>query len=285
MNNTFDWNRFCKVVNKDFRNMWPMFGSTMIILAALPFAVWLLLWVMGQGEYISMPPDYRLLMIEGMAYLAAIMAPSRMYRTWNIRNEGIYYAMLPASKKEKFISALLFSLVVCPLTVYLGGVALDVFLTALPFGSWHDWLWQCEMGFPFTLDMGSLLSEVATADAGAEAFQMLYFGTLYNIGCWLGYIGTVLMFFFTATLFKKHKVLQTLLWLYLINFVLSIILIPVFMLIFGATDFLEWFYHLTEAMNGQQMANWFFGISLGFDVITIALFGWLSWHRLNRMAY
>ena len=42
-----DWNRFCKVVAKDFRNMWPMFGTTMIILAALPFAAWLIVYVFG----------------------------------------------------------------------------------------------------------------------------------------------------------------------------------------------------------------------------------------------
>ena len=36
MNNKFDWNRFCKVVKKDFCNLWPMFGTTMIVLASLP---------------------------------------------------------------------------------------------------------------------------------------------------------------------------------------------------------------------------------------------------------
>lgn len=284
MNNKFDWNRFCKVVNKDFRNMWPMFGTTMIILAVLPFAVWLLMAVIA-GSNVSMPPDFRLLMIEGVAYLAAIMAPSRMYRTWNLRNEGIYYAMLPASKLEKFCSALLFSLIICPLGVYLGSMVLDIFLTILPFGHWKEWIWQCKLGFPFTLDFGSIISEYASGDAGEEAFQLLYFGTLYNVGCWVGYIATVLMFVFTATLFKKHKVLQTILWLYVINFVLSIILIPVFMVIFGSSDFMEWFLNLTDAMNGRQMANWFFGICIGFNVLLIAFFGWLSWRRLNRMAY
>ena len=284
MNNKFDWNRFCKVVNKDFRNMWPMFGTTMIILAALPFAVWLFMAVIA-GSDVSMPPDIRLLMIEGVAYLAAIMAPSRMYRTWNLRNEGIYYAMLPASKLEKYISALLFSLIICPLGVYLGSMVLDIFLTILPFGHWKEWIWQCKLGFPFTLDISSMLSEFATSDPSADSFRLLYFGTLYNVGCWLGYIGTVLMFVFTSTLFKKHKVLQTILWLYVINFVLSIILIPVFMFIFGHSDFMEWVYNLTEAMSGRQMANWFFGLCIGFDVLLIALFGWLSWHRLKRMAY
>ena len=284
MNNTFDWNRFCKVVNKDFRNMWPMFGTTMIILAALPFAVWLFMTVIG-GSDASMPADIRLLMIECVAYIAAIMAPSRMYRTWNLRNEGIYYAMLPASKLEKFISALLFSLIVCPLGVYLGSMVLDVFLTALPFGAWEDWLWQSKVGFPFILDLGTILSEMAASDYGSEAFRVMYFGSLYNISCWLGYIGTVMMFLFTATLFKKHKVLQTILWLYVIEFVLSIILMPVMIAMFGSSDFMDWFMQLPERMDAETMVNWLFGLALGFNVLLTALFGWLSWRRLKKMPY
>ncbi len=283
MNNKFDWNRFCKVVNKDFRNMWPMFGTTMIILAALPFAVWLFMTVIGVSA--PLDPAFRLMMIQGVAYIAAMMAPSRMYRTWNIRNEGIYYAMLPASKMEKYMSALFFSLIVCPLGVYLGSMVLDVFLTALPFGAWGDWLWESEAGFPFILDMGTILSEMATTDADAEAFRIFYFGTMYNVSCWLGYICTVLMFVFTATIFKRHKVLQTILWLYVINFVLSIVLIPVFMVIFNSSDFMEWTYDLMTNMSGQQMANWFFGITNGINLLLTALFAWFSWRRLNRMAY
>lgn len=276
-----EWNRFCKVVAKDFRNMWPMFGTTMIILAALPFAVWLMMYVFGGGDA-HMPADMRLIMIECVAYIAAIMAPSRMYRTWNLRNEGIYYAMLPASKAEKFCSALLFSLIVCPLAVYLGSLVLDVFLTVVPFGPWQEWIWQGEMGFPFTFDM-SRLSEYAAAEEGAEAF--LHFGWMYQLCCWVGYISTVLMFLFTSTIFKKHKVLQTILWLYVINFVLSIVLVPVMVAVFSDSSFMDWFMQLPDRMSGEQMANWIFGLALGFDVLMTVLFGWLSWRRLNRMAY
>lgn len=276
-----DWNRFCKVVAKDFRNMWPMFGTTMIILAALPFAVWLMMYVFG-GRDAHMPADLRLIMIETVAYIAAIMAPSRMYRTWNLRNEGIYYAMLPASKAEKFCSALLFSLIVCPLAVYLGSLVLDVFLTVVPFGPWQEWIWQGEMGFPFTFDM-STLSEYAAAEEGAELF--LHLGWMWQVACWIGYISTVLMFLFTSTIFKKHKVLQTILWLYVINFVLSIVLVPVLVAVFSDSSFMDWFMQLPDRMSGEQMVNWIFGLALGFDVLMTALFGWLSWRRLNRMAY
>ena len=277
-----DWNRFCKVVAKDFRNMWPMFGTTMIILAALPFAAWLMMYVFGGGDA-HMPPDMRLIMIEAVAYIAAIMAPSRMYRTWNLHGEGIYYAMLPASKAEKFCSALLFSLIVCPLAVYLGSMVLDMFLTVVPFGPWQEWIWQGEMGFPFTFDMTALNEVAPRFNEDADAF--LFFGTMYNVCCWIGYIATVLMFVFSSTIFKKHKVLQTILWLYVINFAISIILMPVMVAVFSDSSFMDWFMQLPDRMSGEQMVNWIFGLALGFDVLMTALFGWLSWRRLNRMAY
>ena len=280
MNNKFDWNRFCKVVNKDFRNIWHTFGPTMLILAVLPFAVWLFIAVIKSDA--SVPPDFRLMMIEGVAYLAALMAPSRMYRTWNLRNEGIYYAMLPASKMEKYCSALLFSLIVCPLMVYVGGVALDVFLTALPFGPWRDWLWQGMMGFPFTTNL-SFFENPEFAGEGSGFF--VNFGSWWVVSCWTGYVATVLMFFFTSTLFKKHKVLQTILWLYVIEFVFSVILIPIFMAIFSNTDAMEWLYDHFYGIDAEVMFNWIFHITNIFNLLLIGLFGWLSWRRLNRMAY
>ena len=280
MNNKFDWNRFCKVVNKDFRNMWPMFGPTMLILAALPFAVWLFMVVINRDA--SMPADFRLMMVEGVAYIAALMAPSRMYRTWNLRNEGIYYAMLPVSKLEKFCSALLYSLVICPLAVFLGGMALDMFLTALPFGPWREWLWQGEMGFPFTFNL-STLQNLASDDYGAQVFG--YYGLLWVVSCWIGYISTVLMFLFTSTLFKRHKVLQTILWLYVIEFAISIILIPVFIAIFTNTDFMEWLYDTFYGNDPMVTFNWLFWGTIVFNVILVGLFGWLSWRRLDKMPY
>ena len=279
MNNTFDWNRFCKVVTKDFRNLWPLFGSTMLILAALPFAMWLFMAVVGYGD--DVPADIRLVFIEAVAYLAAIMAPSRMYRTWNLRNEGIYFAMLPASKPEKYCSALIYSLIVCPLAVYLGSMALDLLLTALPFGPYQQWLWQGNWGFPFTFNFENL-GDYSVSELGSNLFAR--YGVLFNVLAWLGYISSVMLFVFTATLFRRHKVLQTILWLYAIEFVISIAMIPVAISL-GNSNFTDWIMQLPERMDGQQILNWIFALSIGFHVLVIVLFTWLSWRRLNRMPY
>ncbi len=282
MNNTFDWNRFCKVVHKDLCNLWPTFGTTMLILVALPFALWLLLLVLMQGDCINFPADVRLMIIEFLAMFAALMAPSRLYRTWNIRNEGIYFAMIPASKLEKFLSALIYTLVVAPVAVYLGGLALDMVLTAVPVGSYHNWIWQGSAGFPFTLDF-SLLADLG----GGEEDQIVrYYGSMWALCALLGHVGGVLLFMFTSTIFKRHKVLQTFLWMYLIQFVLTLILIPVFIaLATHAADFAEWLATLFDRYDEEWIAQRFIMLVITTNVAEIALFGWLSWRRLNRMAY
>lgn len=280
MNNTFDWNRFCKVVHKDLKNLWPSFGTTMLILVALPLALWLLILVLA-GSSMAFPADLRLAIIEFLAMFAAVMAPSRLYRTWNLRNEGVHFAMLPASKLEKFLSALIFSIVLIPLAVYLGGLALDMLLTALPWGSYQSWIWQGVAGFPFTTDF-SLLADLG---GGQEDQILRYYGTWWFIAMLLGHLGGVLLFLFTSTLFKRHKVLQTLLWLYLIQFVFTLILIPVCVAVVSQPDFGEWIISLFERYDEEWVARCVLMGVIAFDVLEIILFGWLSWRRLNRMAY
>ena len=197
MNNTFDWNRFCKVINKDFRNLWPMFGTTAIVLATLPFAIWLLALVCNRNFVID--PNYRVVMLMGFSSLAALMLPSRLYRTMNLRNEGIYYAMLPASKLEKFLSMLLFTFIVAPLVVYLGSLVLDIILRLMPAGAYREWIWQGDGGFP-------LFTRIPMDDDTIPGFHSWLLTAATYSSC----LASPAIFLYAATLFKKHKVLYTL---------------------------------------------------------------------------
>lgn len=267
MNNKFDWNRFCEVVKKDFRNMWPLFGRTMLILALLPMTVWLITVVFPISVPVS--ANFRLWMVKFMAMLAACMTASRMYRTWNLPGEGIYFAMLPASKLEKLLSAFLFSVLVCPLTVFLGSCIVDIILTLLPFGGYHEWIWQRDASlFSFTMQM----------DPGIHYGP---WGTLYSICYLLSFVGNTLLFMFTSTLFKRHKVLLTFLWIYLIEFVLVLLLIP----LMSTPTFGHWMLSLVGDIGGEGVMKLFFGGMMAFAVAEIVLFGWLTWRRLNRMGY
>ena len=267
MNNTFDWNRFCEVVKKDFRNMWPLAGRTMLILALLPMSVWLLSVVFPREFVIS--SNIRLWMAKGVAMLAACMTASRMYRTWNLQGEGIYFAMLPASKLEKFLSAFFFSVLVCPLLVFFGSLVVDTFLTTLPFGGYHDWIWQRDPSL-FAFDIST-----------QPGIHYGPWGTLYSITYLLSFVGNTLLFLFTSTVFKRHKVLRTFLWIYLIEFVLMLVLIP----LMNSSSFMVWMVGLVKDLGSVGVVNLFFGGMITFAVIEIVVFGWLTWRRLDRMGY
>lgn len=267
MNNTFDWNRFCEVVKKDFRNLWPLAGRTMLILALLPMTIWLFTVVFPTILPIS--ATFRLTVLKVIAMLAACMTASRLYRTWNLQGEGIYFAMLPASKLEKLLSAFLFSVLVCPLLVLGASYVIDIVLTALPFGGYRTWIWERDM---------SLFSYAINMNPGVHYGP---WGTLSSITYLLSFVGNTVLFMFTSTIFKRHKVLRTFLWVYLIEFVLMLALIP----LMGTSSFGEWIVSMGKTYGAEGVYNLFFGGMIAFAVAEIVVFGWLTWRRLDRMGY
>lgn len=213
MNTNFDWNRFGRLVAKDFRNIWPLFGPTMLVITLLPLAIWLFVSLISNPTGIEELPVFaRWCFLYGSVMLTAIMAPSRLYKTCNLHHKGIYFAMLPASKLEKFLSMLLMTLVVCPLMVFCGSIVLDYILYIIPFGPYNSHLFD---------SVGPVLAEASRAfgEVGMDT-------TLLVVTLLFSSIGTAANFFFTATIFKRHKVLYTILWLWLISFVLNIIITP-----------------------------------------------------------
>ena len=285
MNNTFEWTRFCKVVRKDFSNIWQNAGTTLLIITLLPIAAWLLWWALSgiSDEIPPIAPEMRWGFIAMVVYLAAIVSPARMYRTCNLQKEGIYFAMLPASKLEKYLSMLLFTIVVCPLMCLVGSIVLDYFLALLPFGPYHRWLWQTdylaqaldgyraykEGVFPNADENLILLAEVATPAKGV----------LYLVMC---HLSAVAIFLFTNTIFKKHKVLQTLLWMWLISFVLNLLLTPVMGAMMMSGNWMERFIESADPVRSFNIAYW---AAMGWSIVLTVVFFWWASYRLKHMKY
>lgn len=286
MNNTFDWTRFGKVVRKDFQSIWQNAGTTLLIITLLPILAWLLWWVVsGFGDMEPIAPEVRWSFIFGSVMLAAMVTPSRMYRTCNIQKEGIYFAMLPASKLEKYLSMMLFSIVVCPLLCFLGGIVLDYLLALLPFGPYRRWLWQTD-------HLADLLDGYrATVDGRfpnvSEESVLLFRDVLtpWRVvwTCLLTYLSTVALFLFTTTIFKKHKVLQTLLWTWLISFVLQIVAAPI--ILGAAMSDSGWWMRLVETSDPLKMVNVVLWVNNTlYAVFAVGLFCWAG-YRLKQMKY
>ena len=284
MNNTFEWTRFCKVVRKDFSNIWQNAGTSLLIITLLPILAWLLWWALsGIEEMPAIVPEVRWCFIAGSVILAAMVSPSRMYRTANLQKEGIYFAMLPASKLEKYLSMLLFTIVVCPLLCFLGGMVLDYFLTLLPFGPYRKWLWQTDY-LADTLDGYRALVAGTFPNVNENTMMLVQVikpgrVVLYAVLCHLSYVS---LFLFTNTIFKKHKVLQTLLWTWLISFVLNIILTPIMGAMMMSGNWLEEFLETADPVRSMNIAYW---AATAWSIVLTTVFFWWASYRLKHMKY
>ncbi|MBP5395792.1 MAG: hypothetical protein J6Y34_02220, partial [Bacteroidales bacterium] len=193
-------------------------------------------------------------------------------KTSNLPNRGIHFAMLPASKREKFWSMIFYCMLVCPAMVFVGGVLFDFLLSALPFGSYRQWLFE----------NGVWLN-------GKSLWDVLMENTYYNYpfcspGLLLlmtaaGYLLSASTFFFTATLFRKHKVLLTFIALWLISFVGSLFVMPV--VTFLTANNPDMLNRIAEILTMQ--GTWYGYVVL--YVLGSLLLLWWSGRRLRNMKY
>ena len=272
------------MVRKDFSNIWQNAGTSLLIITLLPILAWLLWWALsGIEEMPAIVPEVRWCFIAGSVILAAMVSPSRMYRTSNLQKEGIYFAMLPASKLEKYLSMLLFTIVVCPLLCFLGGMVLDYFLTLLPFGPYNKWLWQTDY-LADAMDAYRGLVSGAFPNVDENTMMLVQVFTpwrvvLYALLCHLSYVA---LFLFTNTIFKKHKVLQTLLWTWLISFVLNIILTPIMGAMMLSGNWLQEFFETADPVRSLNIAYW---VATAWSIVLTTVFFWWASYRLKHMKY
>ena len=281
MNNTFDWNRFKKLVAMDFRGMWPRFGMSMLIITLIPAAIWIFCTVLNllPNVNIAIPAVARWFFLGTTVFICLIMAPSRMFKTCNLPKDGIYYAMLPASHLEKYISQLLYCVIVCPLMCLVAGFVVDILLTLMPFGVYHEYIWE-----PIALLSGSYDTDMAAiGEESAEALQLIKFSfSAVILATILSYLSNSATFLFTNTIFKTHKVLKTILILLAISFVLSIIVNPILLhyMVANSDSF--------ENVTPERVVSVYKTLLIVSNVLTAilaaGLFVW-TYFRLKRMKY
>lgn len=271
MNEKFDIKRFGQVVSADARNLWPRYGLTMLILVLLPFAVWLLTALISKSA--TIPTYVRICLITCVVELACCLTPSRMYKNCNLPKEGIYFAMLPASKLEKFLSMMLFCIVVCPLLVLAGSLVLDAILSLIPVGPYKD------STLVFFSDLRKAWLNYVNVCYDPYHGTLLVSPWALVLELILSYLSTVMLFMFTNTIFHKHKVLKTILWCMLISFVLQVIVLPVF--IHNVDSIGVW---IAEHFQDIPIV-WVYVGTLLPSFIFVALLTWWTCHRLQKMTY
>ena len=220
MNNTFNINRFGKLLAFDGRKYIRNFGITLAILCGLNLVLWLLTLIFG----FTMPTLPRYLVIYLAVFLGMLLVPSKAFGDINLSREGIRYAMLPVSNLEKFLSYTLFCLLT-PVVIIFGSWTFDALLTLLPFGGFTHYIKSFGLSGAlqnFFMEIGEL-SEIEMTDEGFVVYQQFMdkFGPAYNLQLIISLIFSVGIFMLGNLLFKTHKAGKTLACMIGITYVIS----------------------------------------------------------------
>lgn len=143
MNNSFDIHRFGKLLRHDVKRFSLSYSGVGAEMAGmLLFVPFMMLSQFFTGE--NEGPGYRIIMAVSMSLFVASQIPLQLYAgvARKQKRGDIYFAMLPASKCEKYLSIALLSLVLAPLAMIVGNVAFDSLLTAVHMPFYHRYMWQ-----------------------------------------------------------------------------------------------------------------------------------------------
>ena len=119
MSQTLDIKRFGKMLRHDVRRCSPSYGIMGPMIISLVLFVPLMTLIHSVTETMDVDASYHLTMMTMVTLFDAASLPLQLYANIDKkkRNSGIYYAMLPASKLEKYLSIAVLSLVVVPVAV------------------------------------------------------------------------------------------------------------------------------------------------------------------------
>lgn len=264
-----NFDRLKKVVVRDFNSTYQLFGMSMLIMMCVPVAIWLFGLAFKVPNIDSVA---RLGIMQFMVVLAAAISSMKIYKNCNIPGRGNYFAMLPASLGEKFVSMMLYCFIVSPLAVFVGWFAIDSLLTLLPFGPFNNYIWHQPEWIKGFEDIPDITSVYTTHVFGLDAFC----STMLKAAC------TASIFMFANTIFKKNKFIKTVLWIMLISFVASIVVMPIITHI--NWDF-QWFVDFFAGMTAEKARHLIFFGSLLFNLLVIFLFSFFTYRRLKKMQY
>ena len=275
MDSTFKISRFGKYFVYDLKRQWKNIGMLMLIFALSPiifYMIYMFFAAMFDGGlmkiFIGLEIDgpaggTRFGVFAVMSTIFVMLFPSRAYGEITNKEKGSEWLMLPASRLEKFTSMMLISLIVIPLVYVVVYFLSDAFVCLLD-KSCGDSL----MSFRINKEIGS--SDFAIP---ANGFWILASSIVEN----------AIVFLLGGLIFKKWKVVGTVLVLFALQMVFSGLLSA-----FITNADLEWW--------GNWFADWTIRHADSIDIwlnafinlwllLILAICGTWSWFRIKRLQH
>ncbi len=275
MDNTFKISRFGKYFVYDLKRQWKNIGMLMLIFSLFPiifYMIYMFFAAMFDGGlmkiFIGLEIDgpaggTRFGVFAVMSTIFVMLFPSRAYGEITNKEKGSEWLMLPASRLEKFTSMMLISLIVIPLVYVVVYFLSDAFVCLLD-KSCGDSL----MSFRINKEIGS--SDFAIP---ANGFWILASSIVEN----------AIVFLLGGLIFKKWKVVGTVLVLFALQIVFSGLLS-----VFITNADLDWW--------GNWFADWTIRHADSIDIwlnafinfwllLILAICGTWSWFRIKRLQH
>ena len=191
MRNTFDINRFGKLVRHDLRSCPKeyVYGGLWLAVGFAP------IMVLSQQYVIHdiASTIYRISMMVSMIAFYGVMVPQSVYPNVGKKKRGIYFAMLPATKAEKHLSMATVSMVVTPVVLLAIGIVFDMLLTAVHLPGYDKYFWQAEACHSISLQMiiGIVVTFIGAVFASMYANAILRKGLRYLVYmmAWIWLVG------------------------------------------------------------------------------------------------
>ena len=225
MNNTLDIKRFGKILKHDGLNFFPNMILALAILWAIPIIIYLFTSLIPSDEtskeFDAFP---RISTIDFIKKIAIIIAPVRLYKYCNDSHQGITYAMLPASTLEKFLSMVIYCVIVTPIIYIAGALTIDSLL-ALFHGPYNGfavaYYFDSFAQFDHSIEKSQLVFN--------EEDALLLFNSISSTYMLIiGLLGTLMLssiFMFGNMIFKKHKTAKMIGILILLAIILMIVFV------------------------------------------------------------
>ena len=280
MNNTFNINRFGNLVRRDGMSYFSNYGWTLVVLWALPVILWFLTYI-SMETFDTGVISNRTTTISTLMWLSLMIVPSRLYKNYNDSRKGVILAMTPASSLEKFLSMILYCVVITPIIYLIGALLIDTVLALKPGTNPYD-------GFIFSdFFSENYESYREMLSLGDEELNRTIFDHMLSknpfVYKMLQILGFSSVFMFTNMLFKKRKLSKTIGILTILGIIFSICVVRYIINLeynFNANWTDE---EITNYVKG--VVNYAYNFILYSSLISASAFLYLTYYKIKKQTY
>ena len=270
MNEVFDIKRLGRLIKYEVTNYIPNFFKSLLICASVIAAV----WIVSLTFDTSFMQFGRAELVNVLFMLAIALSPFIVYKDMNNRKKGYFYAMIPASTLEKLLSMVVLCVVIVPLLAYAVLTATDLLLWLLSKVGIGPFL-HMEFYNPFNTTV-----KIVDDDYLLPCIYPVFDSIIYLVNL----IVYSIMF---NTIFRKNKVLRTILFNIAVSFAL-VILTAVIANITTPEFWEDMFGGLVEWLDGKTDVELFGYVMTTVRCLTILMsmaFLSITYFRIKKVNY